>query len=97
MLSVKCEQVTCELSGTRYRLVLYVDPEGGLIVTWPDMKWGAWASQYVSGEVRPWCKGPTKTDLANIARILDEVIRPTFTTEGARHAAALARLAAGAP
>jgi hypothetical protein len=45
----------CEIEyhadGTRYRLLVVADPSGGLIVTWPEGRWSAWASEHAGGEV----------------------------------------------
>lgn len=61
--------------GTRYRLLVVVDPCGGLIVTWPDAQWSAWASRRIGGEVRPFPTPPSRAlsrvDLHNIGRAVD--------------------------
>ena len=74
---VKAVQLLHEADGTRYRLLVVVDPEGGLIVTWPDARWAAWASEYEKGEVRSWVKGVgcSRVDLRNIVAILDQHVR----------------------
>lgn len=75
--SLKAVELERELSSTRYHLVVTVDPQGGLLVAWPEAQWSAWASDRVGGELRPWVKstrrsGPSAVDIENIRIVLDE-------------------------
>ena len=72
-------EVEYSADGTRYRLVVVVDPAGGLLVVWPDAQWSAWASPSMGGEVRAFPTTKTRAlsgiDAANIGRAVDHARR----------------------
>jgi hypothetical protein len=72
-------EVEYSADGTRYRLVVVVDPAGGLLVVWPDAQWSAWASPSMGGEVRafpqPKQRALSGLDAANIGRAVDHARR----------------------
>lgn len=73
MTPIKAVTITREPgNGSRYKLTIVTDPDGGLIVTWPDCRWGAWASERLGGEIKPWTR-LGKVDIKAIGTILDEV------------------------
>jgi len=70
--------VTHDARGTRYRLLVVEDPQGGLQVVLPDFGWTAWADAHPGGAVhwRGMSCGvvkPSKVDLAIIGKVLDTV------------------------
>lgn len=75
MQGARAVSVVHAADGTRYHLLVVADPEGGLIVSWPDMKWSAWASEFAGGEIRPFPRPPTsrlsRVDLRNIGDAVD--------------------------
>lgn len=65
-------------NGTRYRLLVVEDPDGGLEVSWPAARWArwaGWASEHIGGEIRSYAKRPSKPDLEAIGEVLDEARR----------------------
>lgn len=77
---IQALHVICEPgNATRYDLTIASDPHGGFIVTWPAMRWAAWASDYPGGEIRPFPKPKgarlSKADLTVIGEVLDKTAR----------------------
>lgn len=72
-LHVVCEPGNC----TRYDLIIVTDPSGGWIVTWGEMRWGAWASDCLGGEIRPFPRprALSEADLIVIGEVLDQTVR----------------------
>ena len=65
---------------TRYRLVVALDPAGGLLVAWPSQPSLWWADSNKGGEVRLLCGGrrgraEKAYDAAIIGCLLDEWVR----------------------
>jgi len=77
MMNTRAVQITHDARGTRYRLLVVEDAQGGLQVVWSDLDWTGWVDAYPGSKIRG-CGirrvgGPTTVDLEIINEMLDTV------------------------